>query len=37
MWLKDDMHIERIYSDDEFMSGCVEKASEFFSTITCKS
>ena len=30
MWLKDDIHIERIYPDNEFMLACVEKADKFF-------
>ena len=30
MWLKDDIHIERIYPDDEFKLACVGKADKFF-------
>ena len=30
VWLKEDIHIERIYPETEFMSTCVDQASRFF-------
>lgn len=30
VWLSEDIHIERIYPDEEFMASCIEKAQYFF-------
>lgn len=30
VWLSEDLHIERIYPDENFMTSCIEKAAYFF-------
>ena len=30
VWLNEDIHIERIYPDDDFMANCIEKSEFFF-------